>query len=180
MQIGRGLPVEIEYAVETESYVLNSCVAQRGKHDRSHADLLGGFPFVFKVGRFFGDYIESLFHRLVQYVCKPHGIALARAHAAFFERHHAVSHVHHVLRPVKAGKLQNLENLSEMEILLISDDVETFVKTVGILAIQRGGKVARGVKRRAVRLYQQAGGHAVFFKLHDKRALGHFRKSLLF
>lgn len=31
LQIGRGLPVEIEYAVETESYVLNSCVAQRGK-----------------------------------------------------------------------------------------------------------------------------------------------------
>ena len=78
LQIGRGLPVEIEYAVETESYVLNSCVAQRGKHDRSHADLLGGFPFVFKVGRFFGDYIESLFHCLVQYVFKPHGIALAR------------------------------------------------------------------------------------------------------
>ena len=57
-----------------------------------------------------------------------------------------------ILVPVVTHKFNDLKPLLKVQILLISHNVQAFIKVVSFLAIKRRGKVARGVKRRAVRL----------------------------
>ena len=66
-----------------------------------------------------------------------------------------------------------------MQALLIRDHIQALGKVVCLFAVERRRKVARGVKRRAVRLDYKARRHAVLLQIHYVCAVG-FLEQLLF
>ena len=63
-----------------------------------------------------------------------------------------------------------------MQVLLIRDDVKAFIEVIMLLTIARGGKVARGVKRRSVRTQYNTRRHSVLFEIHHLRAFARFKQ----
>ena len=51
----------------------------------------------------------------------------------------------HVLGPIVAHELDDLEELPEVQVLLIRDDIQILVEVIGLFAVKRGGQVARGI-----------------------------------
>lgn len=85
-----------------------------------------------------------------------------------------------VFRPILSHQLQHLEKLLEMQVLLIGDDIETFIKIVRFLAVDRGRHIPRGIERGAVRFQNNTGRHAVILKLDHLRAATFDEQSLFF
>ena len=79
--------------------------------------------------------------------------------------------MHQIFRPFLAHQFQHLEKLLEVQILLIGDHVQAFIKIVRLLTVQRRGDVARGVQARAVRTQNDTRRHAVRFQIDDLCAL---------
>ena len=87
---------------------------------------------------------------LFQNVFEENDRSVSRTHrnliSVFVEKgNHAVRNVNEILRPGLAHKLENLENLTEMKILLICDYVKALVEIVMRFAVASGGKVSRRV-----------------------------------
>ena len=51
-----------------------------------------------------------------------------------------------VFSPLLAHKFEHFEKLFEMQILLVGDDIQAFIKIVGILAVDCRGQIAGGVE----------------------------------
>ena len=83
------------------------------------------------------------------------------------------------MRPRIAHELDYLEPLAEVQVLLVGDDVEAAGKVVRVLAVERGGDVARGVERGAVAAQDDAGRHLVGGQVDDLRALVELEQPLL-
>ena len=86
--------------------------------------------------------------------------------------------MHAILHPIITHKLQHLEELLEMQVLLVCNDVYALNKVVCFFPVYRCGKVARGVKGSAVRLYDYARRHVVFRKINYFCALVSFEQAL--
>ena len=66
-----------------------------------------------------------------------------------------------------------------MQVLLIGDHIQAFLKIVGVHAVERGGDIAGGVQGGAVTLDDQAGGHAPGFQVHHIGAVAFDQQVLL-
>ena len=152
MYVRSRFALERQHAVVTENDVFYAVVVKGGEHHRANADIFGNRRFVVKTFRFFVQYGAGFFHGFVEDVFQKHDLSFAGAHCAVFHRNHAESDVLQILVPVVTHKFNDLKPLLKVQILLISHNVQAFIKVVSFLAIKRRGKVARGVKRRAVRL----------------------------
>ena len=85
-----------------------------------------------------------------------------------------------VLCPVVTHEFEYLENLFEMQILLIGDNVQAFIKIVSFFAIYGGGKVTRGIQRSSVLCENKTGRHAVFFEIDHRRAFAYRKQTFFF
>ena len=138
--------VEIERFIVRKNNVFDFIVAQRAEDHRAHAHFFRDLALLFERGILFRNDRVRLFLALCDDVLEPNDFAFTRRHGAVLERYHAVSDVNKVLRPFFAHKLEHLENLFEMQILLIGDDVQAFLEIVRLFTVERRGKIARGVE----------------------------------
>ncbi len=176
MNVHTGFAVKAQNFIVGKYYIFNFIIVQCTENNRADADFFGNFSFVFKTGVLFLDNRASFFDAFIYYVLQPDNFAFSGRHCAVFEGNHAVGDVNHILRPLVAHKLQNLEKLFEMQILLIRDDVKTLVEVVSILAVIRRRQVAGSIKRSAVRAQYQARRHSVCFQIDDLRAFAFLQK----
>ena len=153
MKVRRGFALKGQRLVEREGQVLDSARSERSEHDCPHAYLGGYFALIFKLGILAVDDLFGFFDGGVEHVIEEHHVALTRGQRALtLEADHAERDVHAVLCPIVAHELEHLEKLTEVQILLISHDVQVLVKVVVLFAVDGGSKVARSVQRRAVGL----------------------------
>ena len=66
-----------------------------------------------------------------------------------------------------------------MQILLIRHDIQALIEMVGFLAVNGGGDIPGVVEGGAVGFQNQARGHAVFFQVHNLRAVGILKQALI-
>ena len=78
--------------------------------------------------------------------------------------------MHQVFSPGTAHQLQHLKHLLKMQGLLISYDVQAFMKIIFLLAVNGGGYVPRRIKAGAVLFNYYAGGHIIFIQHYHLRA----------
>ena len=77
----------------------------------------------------------------------------------------------HIVRTCKIHKFKHLKQLFKVQILLISNNVETFVEVISFLAVICRGNVTRCVQSRSVSLYEKARGHTVFVEIYHLRTV---------
>ena len=80
------------------------------------------------------------------------------------------------VRADKPGLFRHAEDLLKVQVLPLVGQVHIFLRVIILLTLDDGGKVGRGVERRAVRFDENAGRDLLRVRLllhrHDQRALG--------
>ena len=84
----------------------------------------------------------------------------------------------HIRRLFKTCKLEHLEQLFKVKILLIRHDVKAFIKIIRLCSVISRRQITGGVKRRSVALYQKARGHIVGVEIYHLGAVADFKQSL--
>jgi len=84
-----------------------------------------------------------------------------------------------ILGPGIAHLFHHAEYLAEVQILLISHNVQALIKMEGILAVEDGRQVAGSVNGGTVALEDQAGRHVVIAQIHHLRAVAFGQQALL-
>ena len=166
LDVRAGFAVEVQGAVPAEVDVLDPVVAQVGINHRADADLARDVLFVLQVRRLFPDDFQRFIHRLGQQILQVDRVALPGGKRGAFEGDHPEGYVDAILCPGVSHFFQHAEELAEMEILLIGDDVEAFIKVVGILAVDGGSDIPGGIDGGAVLFDNQAGRHVVLTEIH--------------
>ena len=79
------------------------------------------------------------------------------------------------VRADKPGLLRHAEDLLKVQVLPLVSQVHIFLRVIILLTLDDGGKVGRGVERRAVGFDENAGRDLLRVRLllhrHDQRAL---------
>ena len=134
LQIGRRLAFEREYFVVIEIHVLYALSAEREKHHRSHAHAFRNAILIRKSWVFVLDDLSRLFNGVFYNVGKENDMSFPRGQRLPLVRNHAELHVHEILRPFPAHKLENLEQLTEMKVLLCSDHIQALIELIRVRA----------------------------------------------
>ena len=84
-----------------------------------------------------------------------------------------------VLCPVIAHELEHLEYLTEMQVLLVCDDIKGFAEIIGIVAIFCRSKVACRIDGASVAALYDAGRHIVLGEIDDSHAVIYLGNALI-
>ncbi|MPM33923.1 hypothetical protein SDC9_80504 [bioreactor metagenome] len=178
LRVGAGFAVEIQNRVPVEHDVLDAAVIEAAPDHRADAHLFGDRFLVLQAGALLFDDGQRLFAGGGEHVPELNHIALAGGERAFRAGNHAERNVDQVLRPGIAHELDHLEPLPKMQILLVGHHVQALGEIVGVLAVERGGDIPRGVERRPVRTQDDARRHLVLAQIDNLRALIELEQTL--
>ena len=81
--------------------------------------------------------------------------------------------------PLVAHKLNNLEPLCKVERLLCGGNVDSLIKIIFTLTVNRSGNITGGIESGAIALQNKADGHIPLFKINDRRAIIDLKKSFV-